>query len=30
MYQGPKEFAKYLREGYEAYGRLIKELDIKI
>lgn len=30
MFQGPAEFAKYLREGFEQYGRLIKEFDIKL
>ncbi len=30
MFQGPAEFAKYLRDGFEQYGRLIKEFDIKL
>lgn len=30
MYQGPQEFAKYLREGFNQYGQMIKEFDIKL
>lgn len=30
MYQGSAEFAKYLRDGFEQYGRLIKEFNIKL
>ncbi len=30
MYQGPAEFAKYLKGGFEQYGRLIKEFNIKL
>jgi len=30
MYQGPAEFAKYLKDGFEQYGRLIKEFNIKL
>jgi hypothetical protein len=30
MYQGPQEFAKYLREGFNQYGQMIKEFNIKL
>ena len=30
MYQGSQEFAKYLKEGFDQYGRLIKEFNIKL
>jgi tripartite-type tricarboxylate transporter receptor subunit TctC len=30
MYLGPEDFRKYLREGYEQYGKLIKEFNIKL
>ncbi len=30
MYQGPKEWAVFLKQAYDDYGSLIKELDIKI
>ena len=30
MYQGPQEFGKYLKDGFEDYGKLIKEFNIKL
>lgn len=30
MYKSPGDFAKYLQEGYEQYGKLIKEFNIKL
>jgi tripartite-type tricarboxylate transporter receptor subunit TctC len=30
MYQGPEEFGKYLKDGFDQFGRLIKEFDIKL
>jgi tripartite-type tricarboxylate transporter receptor subunit TctC len=30
MYQGPEAFAKFLLEGYDQYGKLIKEFNITI
>ncbi len=30
MYKGPVDFAKYLQDGYEQYGKLIKEFNIKL
>ncbi|MCX8116668.1 MAG: tripartite tricarboxylate transporter substrate binding protein [Desulfobacterota bacterium] len=30
LYQGPEAFAKFLQEGFEHYGRLIKEFNIKL
>jgi len=30
MYQGPAEFGKYLKDGFEQYGKLIKEFNIKL
>jgi tripartite-type tricarboxylate transporter receptor subunit TctC len=30
MYLGPEDFRKYLQEGYEQYGKLIKEFNIKL
>lgn len=30
MYQGPQEFGKYLKEGFDTYGKLIKEFNIKM
>jgi tripartite-type tricarboxylate transporter receptor subunit TctC len=30
MYQGPQEFGKYLKTGFETYGKLIKEFNIKM
>ncbi|MGE5576099.1 MAG: tripartite tricarboxylate transporter substrate binding protein [Syntrophothermus sp.] len=29
MYMGPDEYAKFLKEGFEQYGKLIKELGIE-
>jgi tripartite-type tricarboxylate transporter receptor subunit TctC len=30
MYLGPEDFGKYLKEGFDEFGRLIKEFDIKL
>ena len=30
MYQGPQEFAKFMKEGFAQYGQMIKEFNIKI
>ncbi len=30
MYQNPQEFGKFLKEGFEQYGRMIKEFNIKL
>lgn len=30
MYLGHRDFAKYLKDGYEEYGKLIKEFNIKL
>ncbi|MBP1714784.1 MAG: hypothetical protein H6Q42_2987 [Deltaproteobacteria bacterium] len=30
MYQGPQEFGQYLKSGFEQYGKLIKEFNIKL
>jgi len=30
MYKGPVDFAKYLQDGYEQYGKLIKEFNVKL
>lgn len=30
MYLGPEDFRKYLKEGYEQFGKLIKEFNIKL
>lgn len=30
MYQGPAEFGRYLKDGFEQYGNLIKEFNIKL
>jgi tripartite-type tricarboxylate transporter receptor subunit TctC len=30
MYQGSQEFAQYLKAGFEQYGKLIKEFNIKL
>lgn len=30
MYLGPADFGKYLQEGFEQYGKLIKEFNIKL
>jgi tripartite-type tricarboxylate transporter receptor subunit TctC len=30
MYLGPEEFAKYMKQGYEEFGKLIKEFNIKL
>lgn len=30
MYQGPQEFGKYLKDGFDTYGKLIKEFNIKM
>jgi hypothetical protein len=30
MYQGPQEFGKYLKDGFDDYGKLIKEFNIKL
>ncbi len=30
MYLGPDDFAKYMKEGYEQFGKLIKEFNIKL
>jgi len=30
MYQGPQEFAKFLKEGFAQYGQMIKEFNIKL
>ncbi len=30
MYKSPSDFGKYLQEGYEQYGKLIKEFNIKL
>jgi tripartite-type tricarboxylate transporter receptor subunit TctC len=30
MYLGPADFGKYLKDGFEQYGKLIKEFNIKL
>jgi tripartite-type tricarboxylate transporter receptor subunit TctC len=30
LYQGPADFAKFLKEGYDEFGKLIKEFNIKL
>jgi len=30
MYLGPEDFGKYLKEGFEQFGKLIKEFNIKL
>lgn len=30
MYKSSGDFAKYLKEGYEQFGKLIKEFNIKL
>ena len=30
MYQGSQEFGQYLKSGFEQYGKLIKEFNIKL
>jgi tripartite-type tricarboxylate transporter receptor subunit TctC len=30
MYLGPEDFGKYLKDGFDQYGRLIKEFNIKL
>ena len=30
MYQGPQEFAKFMKEGFAQYGQMIKEFNIKL
>ena len=30
MYQGPQEFANFMKEGFAQYGRMIKEFNIKL
>jgi tripartite-type tricarboxylate transporter receptor subunit TctC len=30
MYQGPQEFAKFLKDGFTQYGQMIKEFNIKL
>ncbi len=30
MYQNPQEFGKFLKEGFEQYGKMIKEFNIKL
>ncbi len=30
MYLGPEDFGKYLKEGFDEFGRLIKEFNIKL
>jgi len=30
MYQGSGEFGKFMKEGFDQYGRLIKEFNIKL
>jgi tripartite-type tricarboxylate transporter receptor subunit TctC len=30
MYQGPEEFAKYLKDGFAQFGQMIKEFNIKL
>jgi len=30
MYQGPQEFGQYLKSGFEQYGKMIKEFNIKL
>jgi hypothetical protein len=30
MYLGPEDFGKYLRDGFEQFGKLIKEFNIKL
>jgi tripartite-type tricarboxylate transporter receptor subunit TctC len=30
MYQGPQEFAKYMKDGFAQYGQMIKEFNIKL
>ena len=30
MYQGPQEFAKFMKDGFAQYGQMIKEFNIKL
>ncbi len=30
MYLGPADFGKYLKDGFEQYGKLIKKFNIKL
>ena len=30
MYLGPEDFAKFMKQGYEEFGKLIKEFNIKL
>ena len=30
MYLGPVDFGKYMKDGFEQYGKLIKEFNIKL
>jgi len=30
MYPEPQEFGKYLKDGFDDYGKLIKEFTIKL
>jgi tripartite-type tricarboxylate transporter receptor subunit TctC len=30
LYQGPEEFTKFMKAGYDQFGQLIKEFDIKL
>jgi len=30
MYQGPQEFGRYLKDGFDQYGKLIREFNIKL
>ncbi len=30
MYLGPDDFGKYMKEGYEQFGKLIREFNIKL
>jgi hypothetical protein len=30
MFLGPDDFAKYMKEGFEQYGKLIKEFNIRL
>jgi tripartite-type tricarboxylate transporter receptor subunit TctC len=30
MYQGPQDFAKFMKEGFAQYGQMIKEFNIKL
>jgi hypothetical protein len=30
IYQGREEFGKYMKEGYEQFGKLIEEFNIKL